>query len=134
MKTWKKLLVGTVLGAATLGVVGIASADRVWYGSLAYTNAHNKYGWALNFASQQEAQREALRACNSKVHDNSCTPVLDFYDTCAAYAEGDRDIHYGWAGNRDPEAAKAAAVAACHAKGGANCTVRVWGCTRRRER
>jgi hypothetical protein len=133
MKSWKKaLVVGALAAATTVGAVSAARADRTWYGALAYTNAHNKYGWALNYASQNEANAEALHACNSKIRDSTCAVVIEFHDTCAAYAEGDRDIHYGWAGNTDPEAARAAAVAACRGKGGQNCTVRVWGCTRGR--
>ena len=107
-----------------LAVVGVVHA----HGALAIDgNKGAHYGWAVNYPSARAAREHALRQCGRK-----CNVVMSFSKGCGAYAASQargRD-HHGWAHTRDESSARHRAMRECHNRGGRQCIVRVWGCTR----
>ena len=117
---WSALIVcvslGTALSAAAQTPVGALAIDE---------RQGDQYGWAVDYETASAAQERALRECGS-----GCSVVLMF-GRCAAYA-ADQDADstaVGWAESFDSAAgARQAALSECGSRGGARCTVRVWGC------
>ena len=83
------------------------------------------YGWAVDYETAGAAQAAALRECGG-----GCRVVLTF-ERCAAYA-ADQDADstaVGWSESfTSSSSAQQAALSECSSRGGADCTVRVWGC------
>ena len=85
----------------------------------------NRYGWAINYESVQDARQEALSQCGS-----GCSVVLTF-ERCAAYAadQASASTVYGWAESFDSsQRAREGALGWCRSRGGLQCIVRAWGC------
>jgi hypothetical protein len=115
----KKLIVCSL--ALSLAAFGAAPAFAV--GSLAVGHGDH-YGWAVNHATQAEADRAALDACTGE-----CEVVYQFENTCAAFAreDGKDNGATGWAHADSEDAAQARALAECN-KRGSDCVIKVWGC------
>ncbi len=99
-------------------------ADAV--GSLAIDSNHGShFGWSINQADEDSADREALNHCTGE-----CTVALHFEHTCAAYAadQAEDSKIYGCSSGANADDAKAKAIAKCDDQGGTSCAVRVWGC------
>ncbi len=100
------------------------------YGALAIDSHQGpSWGWAINYATPQAADRRALNECGS-----NCRIVMRFSNACAAFAadQAQGSTSYGWANGYDTGAgAQNRATAECRNKGGTSCIVRAWGCTRR---
>ena len=117
---WSALVVcvslGTALSAAAQTPVGALAIDE---------RQGDQYGWAVDYETSAAAQGRALQECGP-----GCSVVLTF-NRCAAYA-ADQDADStaaGWAESFDSAAgARQAALSECGSRGGARCTVRVWGC------
>jgi len=110
--------------ALALAVIAFVAPRAFAKGSLV-VNKHNPdhYGWAVNFHSQEEADRDALSHCTGH-----CEVVYRFEHTCAAFASETRDDGAtGWAHEESEEGAKRLAVAECQ-RYARHCEVRVWGC------
>ncbi len=105
-------------------VVGLVHA----HGALAIDeNKGGRYGWAVNYPTSQAAGTHALRQCG-----RGCSVVLTFSRGCGAYAadQSRGSSYYGWAQARDGSSARHRASRECQRRGGRQCTIRVWGCTR----
>ena len=117
---WSALVVcvslGTALSAAAQTPVGALAVDE---------RQGDQYGWVVDYETSAAAQGRALQECGP-----GCSVVLTF-GRCAAYA-ADQDADstaVGWAESFDSAAgARQAALSECGSRGGARCTVRVWGC------
>lgn len=100
------------------------------HGALAIdSNQGPAWGWAINYATPQAADRRALAECGG-----NCRIVMRFSNECAAFAadQAQGSTSYGWANGYDTRAgAQNRATDECRKKGGTACLVRAWGCTRR---
>ena len=111
------------------------SSQQDNHGSLAIDrNQGSRYGWAVDYADQGEADRRALSACQKL--GGQCTVVMRFRNACAAYAadQATSSTAYGWAwSERDRATAERTARGECVKRGGvrSQCAIRVWGCTTR---
>ena len=117
---WSALVVCVSLGTA------LAVSAQTPVGALAVDERQgDQYGWAVDYETASAAQARALQECGA-----GCSVVLTF-GRCAAYA-ADQDAGstaVGWAESFDSAAgARTAALSECGSRGGAGCTVRVWGC------
>ena len=97
------------------------------YGALAYSSSDGAWGWWADANTQAAASKNALAKCQE--HGSGCEVVLEFWNTCAAFATGSGSS-YGWAHSDDENAAQSAAVKYC-SQHGSGCEVRVWACTSR---
>ena len=108
------------------------------HGSLAIdSNQGSRWGWAVDYADQGAADRDALKECQER--GGQCGVVMRFHNACAAYAadQARSSTAYGWAwSEQDRATAERMALEECAKRGGAssNCVVRVWGCTTRSAR
>jgi Domain of unknown function (DUF4189) len=96
------------------------------FGSLAIQSNHGgRVGWAHNFPTQDEADEEAQRDCGP-----SCTVVLQFHNTCAAYAtdQNGGSTVFGWSIGATRAKAESSALDQCESSGGGNCETKVWAC------
>ena len=106
-----------------------------YHGSLAIDrNQGSRYGWAVDYADQDEADRHALSECQKL--GGQCSVVVRFRNACAAYAadQATSSTAYGWAwSERDRATAERIARRECVKRGGvrSQCAIRVWGCTTR---
>ncbi|MBU1247392.1 MAG: DUF4189 domain-containing protein [Proteobacteria bacterium] len=91
------------------------------YGAIAYAS-DGSWGWAVDYTDQQSANNAAESQCGD------CEVVLEFQNTCAAFALGDGGE--GWASGDDPEEVQYAALDACSSVG-TDCEVKNWACTSR---
>jgi hypothetical protein len=108
--------VACVMGA------GLAAAGEK-HACLAYSEATHRFGWAVDQPTEAQATQKALADCGP-----GCTARLNWHNGCGAYAEGQQNIHYGWAIGPTKEGAQSAALSACSGRGGKNCTIRNWAC------
>lgn len=105
------------------------------FGALAIDrNKGSRYGWAVNYGTQTEADAMALSECESK--GGNCELVMWFKNACAAYVADQQtsSTAYGWAWHvKGRETAKSMAKGECVKRGGlsSRCITRVWGCTSR---
>lgn len=114
-----------VLGFLVMAFVGAAAgADAAEkHACLAYSEATHRFGWAVDQPTIADATNKAVAACGA-----GCTPRLNWHNGCGAYAEGQRNVHYGWALGASRDVAQSNALAACTRVGGVNCTIRNWAC------
>ena len=91
------------------------------------TNQGASYGWAINYSNQANADAYAVAQCGG-----SCSVVMRFTHTCAAYAADQTggSTAYGWAYDPNVNNASNRALTFCQSRGGTGCIVRVWGCDR----
>jgi hypothetical protein len=94
------------------------------WGALAISYQTKRYGWAIDRISEAQAVQDAVIACG--VED--CKSVLQFKNSCGAYAKGDGG--WGWAIGGNKEIAMRNAMNNCQkmAKG---CQIVNWACTSR---
>jgi hypothetical protein len=105
------------------------------YGALALvTGRGNLYGWAVDFPTQEAANKRVLDECN-QFGTGTCTVVMEFRNACASYAidSARASTAYGWAYGSDKGSVDVDAINRCTNRGGSasQCAVRVWGCTTR---
>jgi hypothetical protein len=102
----------------------IAQGDR--YGSLTIdANNGERYGWAIDYQTQSEADARSLRECGQSV----CHTVLRFAGGCGAYVvERGNPTLYGWGTASTRGAAESRALEEGRIRGGRNLLIRVWGC------
>lgn len=103
--------------------------NRSLWGALAIdANQGQRWGWAIDYATVQEAKQRALSECGG-----NCRVVMTFRDQCGAYAADEKrgSTIYGWGKDGTSTAARNRALNECRNRGGKSCIVRVWGCTRR---
>jgi hypothetical protein len=120
-ETLKKGLLGSIV-LAVVGASGAADAGGK-HACLAYNESTHHYGWAVDQPDAATASAKAVAACGA-----GCTPRLNWDSGCGAYAEGQKNIHYGWATGPTKDAVTASAINACTKGGGVNCTIRNWAC------
>ncbi len=98
------------------------------YASLAIDRINGeRYGWAVNYKSQDEADRRALKECKRKGGNGHI--VLRFKGGCGVFVVDKRNPGlYGWGTADTHEKAKNRAMDEARARGGKNLKVRVWGC------
>lgn len=118
----KRFSIGTLIAAALISVSLYAAADM--FGSLAFNKDTDAYGWAVDYDTQAEADSAALKSCG-----DGCEVVIQFQNTCAAFALG-ANHSWGWAHSTNKAVAQKNAVANC-SKYGTDCAIKVWGCTTR---
>lgn len=118
----------TLLTASILIVFSMLSQNGN-NGSLAIdANNGNQYGWAINYSSQQEANKKAISECE-KAGGNNCSTVLWFEGGCAVYViDKNNPEIYGWGCANTQTEAENIAKNEAKARGGTNLIVRVWGC------
>lgn len=102
-----------------------AEAQRYKQGALAIDrNDGERYGWAIDYSSQSEADERALRECGE-----GCRIVLRFSEGCGAYVvERGNPTLYGWGTHTTRAAAEARARQEARDRGGVDLVLRVWGC------
>jgi hypothetical protein len=121
----KKLLIIT---AILLGFSAVKAQEKGNYGSLAIDARNgNAYGWAVNYASQVDANKRAIEECEQAGAD--CHIVLKFEGGCGAYVveKGNASL-YGWGVANTRTEAEAIAKEEARALGGTDLVVRAWGC------
>lgn len=102
------------------------------YGALAIDEADGTfYGWSHSYASQNEADAQALEECE-KI-GGECRVVLGFSGSsrCAAYRTVENDVGtaYGWGRAGSSEAADSIALSECRGRSqGKVCSRQVWAC------
>ena len=111
-------------------VFAIAAATPAFagdkYGALAFSAGDGAWGWWADANTQASASANALAKCQE--HGGNCEVVLEFWNTCAAFAVGNGG--QGWAHGPDSNAVQQAAVGYC-SEHGTGCAVKVWACTSR---
>ncbi len=114
-------VLGGCLTISLLGAVVAVAAEK--HAAIAYSEASHKYGWAADQPTVKEAHEKALAQCGA-----GCTVRVAWHNGCGAYAEGQKNDHYGWALGKTRKDAEQLAVAACAKRGGSKCTARLWAC------
>jgi len=117
-----KVVVAALVSApiATVSAVALSGPNHA---ALAYSDARHVYGFANQQPTKADAESKALGFCGA-----GCTIRLSWDSGCGAYAQGEKNIHYGWAVAPNKGQAEKEAVAACTKLGGTNCTIRESGC------
>lgn len=106
--------------------VGIAAPQAEAAAALAIdSNQGAAWGYGTGFDYQSDADARALSECGG-----NCTVVLQFSNTCGAYAadQSPNSTVFGWGTAADGSSAQARAMGECRASGGYDCIVRVWAC------
>ncbi len=120
MKSLRVLFLALVLVVSTFS---FAYAQNM-YGSLAYSYQTGDWGWAVDYPTQGQANYQALYECG-----HTCQVVLEFHNTCAAFALGDYGA-YGWAWGPNPDQVQDSALDYCLQNAG-SCEIVNWACTSR---
>ena len=94
------------------------------YGALA-AGADGSVGWAADYRTQAGANARALAECGGH-----CVVKVEFWNTCAAYAQAGNGSS-GWAYGPNRASAENLAMRYCRQYGGTDCSVWVWACTSR---
>ncbi len=90
-------------------------STRDWWGVVVVSTEDGSWNVGLNGESARDATMDAMKNCRG-----TCTPVLQFANTCMAPAYNEQG-GMQWAKGDNQENANAAAVAACTAAGGTGC-------------
>lgn len=78
------------------------------FGSFAYSEKQQKYGWANNYPTRDAAQQAALDSCRKNAPD--CQVVLWFRNACGALVTGPDGHGAGWAATEPAAVNKALKV------------------------
>ncbi len=113
------------LGAPSLSLA--QDEDGPWSALAVDKSDPVHYGYAIDKPGRRRAEETALEYCNG-----DCEIVLTFTRLCGAYAQGE-DGGYGYAREPDRETAQAVALREC-SKHDRACRIRVWACSKQRER
>lgn len=108
------VLVAGLLASGRAGAIGAIAVDD----DQAYEVP--AYGYAVNYATREEAERAALGFCQE--HGENCRPGI-WFEGCGAYAHSRKYFGYGWGSTR--EKAIGMALEQC---GRASCKVLVVAC------
>jgi hypothetical protein len=128
----KNLFAGLLVAAPIVTVAVAAYADNHKHSALAHRNhsgaTAGAYGFSNHRDSRADAESEAVSkcgvGCSVVLHWDATTPA----SKCGAYAEGEKDIYFGFSLGPDEATAKASATSTCSSAGGKSCSVRVWAC------
>lgn len=101
----------------------VCKHETCW-GAVGFGPGQSK-GYAYWYGSAEKAIERVGRACPG------CKVVKTFANECGSLAVAGGD-QWGFGKGPNKDEARTAAMMACKANGGANCTVRVWGCSRKR--
>jgi len=113
------LVLGLVLALNAPGSMARAQDAENW-GAVA-VGPWGAYGWAVDAASEAEAEAGALSGC-----DGQCTQKFSFHDTCGAIAIGGERAF--WGTGAEQSAAEQAALEACRAQIEGSCEAIVGAC------
>lgn len=116
----------TLVFAVLLLSTGLSAHAKDMYGALAFSEDDGAWGWSADYATKAKANRVAMDKCQE--NGESCKVVLTFWNTCAAFANGDGG--HGWAYDNNIAKAKKRAIKECN-KYASDCEVKVWACTTR---
>ncbi len=110
-----------------LMIVSLTTLDAQ-YAALAIDQiAGKRYGWAVEYETQSEADQRALTECEK--NGGECHVVLRFEGGCGAYVvERGNNSLYGWGTASTKAEAETRAMQEARAIGGKDLVVRVWGC------
>lgn len=125
----KLRLAAWALGIALgVGVLSTAPAQaRDYYGAIAFSQRTGAHGYAYDYGSRAEAQRNALIECAR--YGGGCRVAAWFKNGCGALAVGNRN---GWGAEWAPNRRRAEQLALQRcAANTSNCWVEVWACTTR---
>lgn len=105
--------------SATLAACG-GGGEPTARGAIAYSTATGNGAIVINYASQPEANSDALAQCNAP----GCAVLLEFSGngTCGAIAVASNGA-WGVASGSSKETADSRAMADCQTRGGANCII-----------
>jgi len=115
-----------VIAAVALAMLLPGTYPASAFGALAIdSNRGPSYGFAYDEPNVAAARLQAATKCGVR-----CRAVVDFHNTCAAYAaDQSRDNGpFGWAKGSTGQAAQTLAMRYCRQHGGKSCQVRVWAC------
>jgi serine/threonine-protein kinase len=84
MKMFGKYVLAAAIGFTAVSAPVAALAQDL-YGAIAYSQKANRYGWAVDFSSQQEAENAALNECFN--YGSDCKSIW-FMNACGALAIG----------------------------------------------
>ena len=126
-REWQMRKIGRLafLSAVT-GVVFCAASVAHAAGALAVGKC-DRYGWSYGKGSYGSARAAALSYC-AQSGDTTCHVVATISGACAAFAVDGECGPQGWATGSSRDVAERAAIEACAAYGGENCTIRRWVC------
>jgi len=108
MKTLKMLSAALALAFGAFAATASATSyvDGYW-GSLAFHQNSQAYGWSIGYDNEWDAEDAALDECGRR-----CDTLVNFYDQCAAIATG-YDGGYGWSVGDSDRDARRNAVRQC---------------------
>lgn len=111
--------------AAALGLAALLASVPAWsqtnWGAVVI-GPGGAYGWAVNMATEWEAEQQALAGC-----EGYCTEGFTFYDTCGAIAVTGDYWYFGTGFTQG--IAEDEALDACESDSGYACEIQVWACT-----
>jgi hypothetical protein len=115
-----------ILGvSATIGALAGPSPAFAQYGAIAYDVSNGRWGYTFNHRSQQGAQADALRRCDSPGCEIRLTVGAGH---CGALATTENRRGYGWAIRPSRDSARFEALENCQKHNAGQCVVRVWEC------
>jgi hypothetical protein len=89
------------------------------YGSIAINKQNGRAAITANYASQKEANREAISTCGI-----DCEIAMEFgSNLCGALARAGNEPTFGWASDTRLSDAKSKALNQCSQSGGKQCSV-----------
>lgn len=119
------LAVATLTIASGLQIAGAQSPpdDADAYGAIAYNERTGRYGWSINYKSQDEANDRALDECG-----RGCRVVMRFWgEYCGALAKSPNGA-WGTASGPTDQEARRITLRTCREYKGTNCSVLVSKC------
>ncbi|WP_349368148.1 DUF4189 domain-containing protein [Salinarimonas sp.] len=117
-----------IAGAACAMGIAMASGALAQerYGAIAYSQETDAHGWSLDFSTQGEAEKRALKECG--IHGPGCVVTTWFRNACGALAVApDRSWGADWGASEDEAGRKALGRCRTHAAKG--CVVARAVCT-----
>ena len=93
------------------------------FGAIAVSDKDKQWGWAIERASEADAQSAAMASCKAR----DCYVSVILQGMCGAIVRGDDLIEY-WGRMPTRAEAESRALTECQAKT-TGCTVMVWACS-----
>jgi hypothetical protein len=100
-------------------------SGRRWWGAIAYSAKDKKFGWSVDWNTENAAKQEALRRCSKQ--GAACKVIAAFENECGAVAADGNIVTWGTA--YLSAKAQQRALLECRKAGGKNCAVEVWACS-----
>jgi len=92
------------------------------YGSIAFSEQSGRYGYAYNYASQADAESNAVRECESGGRPGDCRSLVWFRDACGALSRASHGPYgSGWGDTQ--QRAEWEARQSCANAGGRDCKI-----------